>query len=191
MGKKILISWLGITDLKAAGQIPSRPDETIGDGPILGALKTLIFDELHLIHEQEQSIANAYIDWLAESVPVKAVSIKCSLRSPIDFGDIHRVMDGYLEKLSIKQTGLDISIHLSPGIPSMMAVSMLLGKTKYHTRFVQSTREKGGEFVDIPFDISAEYIPQLVKNADKKLTELSYSEAPLYAAVSDIITQNP
>ncbi len=191
MGKKILISWLGITDLKAAGQIPSRPDETIGDGPILGALKTLIFDELHLIHEQEQSIADAYIDWLAESVPVKAVSIKCSLRSPIDFGDIHRVMDGYLEKLSIKQTGLDISIHLSPGTPSMMAVSMLLGKTKYHTRFVQSTREKGGEFVDIPFDISAEYIPQLVKNADKKLTELSYSEAPLYAAFSDIITQNP
>lgn len=55
MGKKILISWLGITDLKAAGQIPSRPDEIIADGPILGALKTLAFDELHLIHEQEQS----------------------------------------------------------------------------------------------------------------------------------------
>jgi len=45
--------------------------------------------------------------------------------------------------------------------------------------------------LSIPFDISAEYIPQLVKNADKKLTELSYSEAPLSAAFSDIITQNP
>ena len=29
MGKKILISWLGTTDLKAANQIPSRPDEII------------------------------------------------------------------------------------------------------------------------------------------------------------------
>ncbi|TRZ69279.1 MAG: hypothetical protein D4R98_00375 [Comamonadaceae bacterium] len=71
-------------------------------------------------------------------------------------------MDSYLEKLTTNKPRLDISIHLSPGTPSMTAVSILLGKTKYHTRFVQSTREKGGEFVIIPFDISAEYIPQLV-----------------------------
>lgn len=191
MGKKILISWLGITDLKAAGQISSRADEIIGDGPILGALKTLTFDELHLLHGQEQSKANAYVSWLSGFVTIKAIPIKCSLRSPIDFGDIHRVMDGYLEKLTVRDPRLDISIHLSPGTPSMTAVSILLGKTKYNTRFVQSTKENGGEFVTIPFDISAEYIPQLVKNADKKLTELSYSEAPLSAAFSDIITQNP
>jgi transcriptional regulator with PAS, ATPase and Fis domain len=191
MDKKILISWLGIADLKAAGQIPSRPDEIIGDGPILGALKTLTFDELHLIHEQEPSKTDAYVNWLSGFVTIKVIPIKCSLRSPIDFGDIHGVIDGYLEKLTAKEPDLDLSIHLSPGTPSMTAVSILLGKTKYNTRFVQSTKEKGGEFVTIPFDISAEYIPQLVKNADKKLTELSYSEAPLSAAFSDIITQNP
>lgn len=191
MSKKILISWLGIADLRAAGQIPSRPDETIGDGPILGALNKLTFDELHLLHDQEKSKADAYIDWLAEHTNIIVVLNKCSLRSPIDFGDIHRVMDGYLEKLTTKEPGLDISIHLSPGTPSMTAVSILLGKTKYNTRFVQSTKERGGEFVTIPFDISAEYIPQLVKSADKRLTELSYSEAPLSAAFSDIITQNP
>ncbi|MDP1666263.1 MAG: sigma-54 dependent transcriptional regulator [Methylobacter sp.] len=191
MGKKILISWLGITDLKAAGQVPSRADEVIGEGPILGALKTLAFDELHLIYEQEQSKADAYVNWLAEFAAIKTVLNKCSLRSPIDFGDIHRVMDGYLDKLTAKESRLDISIHLSPGTPSMTAVSILLGKTRYNTRFVQSTKEKGGEFVTIPFDICAEYIPQLVKNADKKLTELSYSKAPLSAAFSDIITQNP
>ncbi len=191
MGKKILISWLGNTDLKAASQFPSRLDEIIGEGPILGALKKLVFDELHLIHEQEPCKVNAYVDWLSEYATIKVVLIKCTLRSPIDFGDIHRVVDGYLQKLTAKEPGLDISIHLSPGTPSMTAVSILLGKTKYNTRFVQSTKEKGGEFVTIPFDISAEYIPQLVKSADKKLTELSYSEAPLSAAFSDIITQNP
>ena len=191
MGKKILISWLGNTDLKAAGQFPSRLDEIIGEGPILGALKKLVFDELHLIHEQEQCKVNAYVDWLSEYATIKVVLIKCTLRSPIDFGDIHRVVDDYLQQLTAKEPGLDISIHLSPGTPSMTAVSILLGKTKYNTRFVQSTKEKGGEFVTIPFDISAEYIPRLVKSADKKLTELSYSEAPLSAAFSDIITQNP
>jgi len=191
MGKKILISWLGITDLKAAGQIPSQAGEIIGDGPLLGALKTLAFDELHLIHDQEQAKADGYIDWLSRYAAIKTVTVKCSLRSPIDFGDIHRVMDSYLEKLTAKKPGLDISIHLSPGTPSMTAVSILLGKTKYNTRFVQATKEKGGEFVAIPFDIAAEYIPQLVKNADKKLTELSCAEAPLSVAFSDIITQNP
>lgn len=33
-------------------------------------------------------------------------------------------MDGHLEKLSAMQTGLDISIHLSPGTPSLTAVSI-------------------------------------------------------------------
>ena len=135
--------------------------------------------------------ADAYVRWLAGLSEIKVVLNKCTLRSPIDFGDIHRAMDGYLEKLTTTQPLVDISIHLSPGTPSMTAVSILLGKTKYNTRFVQSTKERGGEFVTIPFDISAEFIPQLVKKADKKLTELSYSEAPLSAAFSDIITQNP
>lgn len=191
MGKKVLVSWLGITDLKAAGQIPSRADEIVGDGPILGALKNLTFEELHLLHDQDKAKADAYMAWLSKYVNVKVLLVQCRLSSPIDFADIHRIVDGYLKKLTLQESSLDISIHLSPGTPSMAAVSILLGKTKYNTRFVQSTRDKGGEFVTIPFDISAEYIPQLVKSADIKLTELSCSEAPLSAEFSDIISQNP
>ena len=41
--KQILISWLGITDLKAGGQISTRFDEIVGEGPILGALKKIMF----------------------------------------------------------------------------------------------------------------------------------------------------
>ena len=51
--KQILISWLGITDLKAGGQISTRFDEIVGEGPILGALKKIMFAELHLLHDQE------------------------------------------------------------------------------------------------------------------------------------------
>lgn len=191
MNRKILLSWLGIADLKAAGQFPIRPDEDCGDGPILGALKKLNFDELHLLHDQDKAKAGAFINWLSQQTKIDAKAIACHLRSPIDFGDIYRAMDGYIEKLTRANNNLDISIHLSPGTPSMTAVSILLGKTKYNTRFVQSTKEKGGEFVTIPFDISAEFVPQIIKNADNKLAELSFSEAPLSAAFSDIITQNP
>ena len=71
MGKKILISWLGTTDLKAANQIPSRPDEIIDEGPILGAIKTLTFDELHILHDQQQTKADAYARWLAGLLVIK------------------------------------------------------------------------------------------------------------------------
>ncbi len=61
----------------------------------------------------------------------------------------------------------------------MTAVSILLGKTKYNTRFVQSTKERGGEFVTIPFDSSVEFIPQLVKKADKKINTIVLLISPL------------
>jgi transcriptional regulator with PAS, ATPase and Fis domain len=191
MNKIVLISWLGITDLKAADLISLKPNEEIGHGPILGALKKLSFDELHLIHEQEKTKVDAYISWLKYHTDIKVIAIKCSLRSPIDFGDIYHAMDRHLSQLTTNNPDLDISIHLSPGTPAMASVSVLLGKARYNTRFVRSTKEHGGEFVTIPFDISAEYIPQLIKKADKKLTQLASSKAPLSAAFDDIITQNP
>ncbi|MDX8126448.1 sigma 54-interacting transcriptional regulator [Methylomonas sp. OY6] len=191
MSKQILLSWLGIADLKAAGLLPNNAEEPIGDGPILGALKTLSFDELHLLHNQAPQKVAAYLDWLTQINTIKILSIPCSLRSPIDFGDIHQAVDGYLQKMISENPRLDISIHLSPGTPSMTAVSILLGKTKYNTRFVQSTKGNGGEFVTIPFDISAEFVPRIVKRADQKLSELALDHAPTSAAFSDIITQNP
>ena len=126
LGKKILISWLGIADLKAAGQIPSRTDEIVGEGPILGALKTLTFDELHLVHEQEQSKADAYVSWLSEFATINVVLNKCTLRSPIDFGDIHRVMDSYLEKLTTNEPCCPIQKHLYP--PLFLTSSLRIQK---------------------------------------------------------------
>ncbi len=191
MTQQILVSWLGIADLRAAGLLPNNAEDTPGDGPILGALKNLKFDELHLLHDHDKQKVVAYVAWLESFAAIKVITVPCSLRSPIDFGDIHHAVDGYLHQLTSDNPGREISIHLSPGTPSMTAVSILLGKTKYNTRFVQSTKERGGEFVTIPFDISAEYIPQMVKRADKKLTELLSDRTPKTAAFSDIMTQNP
>lgn len=74
MSKQILVSWLGITDLKAAKQLPQPTTETIGNGPILGALTTLRFDELHLLHDQEDSKVKGYLEWLAGHTDIKVVA---------------------------------------------------------------------------------------------------------------------
>ena len=75
MGKKILVSWLGITDLKAAGQAVTRTDENIDAGPILGAIKNLNFDELHILHDQERSKTEAYVTWLSGFSAIKVILI--------------------------------------------------------------------------------------------------------------------
>ena len=41
MNNRILVSWLGYTDIKASRQASITENESIGDGPILGALKSL------------------------------------------------------------------------------------------------------------------------------------------------------
>lgn len=130
MGKKILVSWLGITDLKAANLMDIRPEEAIGHGPILGALKTLCFDELHLLFDQKQAIAQAYSEWLVEKHNIKTVLVKAKLRTPIDFGDIYHALDKHLQTIVETNPTIDISLHLSPGTPSMAAVSILLGKNQ-------------------------------------------------------------
>jgi hypothetical protein len=66
MRLKILVSWLGIADLKAAGLMPNNAEESTGDGPILGALRNLSFDELHLLHNYDQPKFRTYVEWLTQ-----------------------------------------------------------------------------------------------------------------------------
>jgi transcriptional regulator with PAS, ATPase and Fis domain len=66
-------------------------------------------------------------------------------------------------------------------------VWILLGKTKHQVTFYQSTLEQGVQQVDIPFEISAEFVP----NSDQKLTKLATGQVQANAAFNDIVTQNP
>src|SRR5690606_33894330 len=84
----------------------------------------------------------------------------------------------------------DITFLLSPGKPALQAVWILLDKTRYNTKFYQSTLEQGVQEVNIPFDIAAEYIPPRLPD-DEKLAQLTVGQVPVDAAFDDIITQNP
>lgn len=187
--KKILLCWLGNNDLKAAGLLPKdQSDRSVG--PIAEALQNMSFDQLHLLCNQKGEAIEGYQKWLGERNDIEILSKDISLSSPIHFGDIYSAVDSYLTVL-LSVENQEVTIHLSPGTPAMTAVSILLGKTKYDTKFIQSSKSKGAEYVDIPFNISAEFIPLASKSQDKKLVKLSAGEAPVNAEFSDIITQNP
>jgi transcriptional regulator with GAF, ATPase, and Fis domain len=69
----------------------------------------------------------------------------------------------------------------------MAAVWIILGKTRYAAELIESSKRHGVQTASVPFDISAELIPDLLRVADKKLTELSQGSAPESARFGDII----
>ena len=81
----------------------------------------------------------------------------------------------------------NLTIHLTPGTPAMQAVWIILARTRTSARLIQSSAQEGVQEADIPFDIAAEFIPDLVSAADKRRREQSGERAPEAAGFGDIL----
>ncbi len=183
---KTLVSWIGGNDLKATGNSGADGQEL---GPIAATLKAQAFDTVELLYNYQEDEVKSYLAWLQKqiSTPIHAHAI--SLSSPVNFGEIYVHANQQLSRLSTE--GGMLSILLSPGTPAMQAVWILLGKTRYPCQFYQSSLEQGVQPVDIPFELSAEYLPA-AKNIDNaKITQLAEASAPINAAFDNIVTRNP
>jgi transcriptional regulator with PAS, ATPase and Fis domain len=178
---RILISWIGGNDLKAMeGGTP---------GPIAATLEKASFDAVELLYNYPEKQVQAYLFWLKArtTVPLQEYAVK--LNSPVDFGEIYQQAEKHLAR--INAASKELSILLSPGTPAMQAVWILLGKTRYPCRFYQASIEQGVQEVDIPFDLSAEYIPAVRDLNSVKISQLAVTEVPVDAAFDNIITRNP
>ena len=60
----------------------------------------------------------------------------------------------------------------------MSAVWVLISQTRYPAKLVETSKEKGFQFTSIPFSISAEYLPDIIKERDKDLIRFSLGLAP-------------
>ena len=83
--------------------------------------------------------------------------------------------------------GLDLTFHLSPGTPAMAAVWIILAKTRFPATLIESSKEHGSRIASVPFDISADFIPDLLRGPDQRLENLSGGPAPEAPEFSDII----
>lgn len=178
---RVLISWIGGNDLKALdGQ---------SLGPIAATIEASTFDIVELLYNYPEEQVQHYLAWLAERVNSSIQAHAVKLSSPVNFGEIYQEADKHLAEL--KSGAIELSILLSPGTPAMQAVWILLGKTRYPCRFYQSSVEQGVQEVDIPFNLSAEYIPAARELNSSKLSLLAATEVPIDAAFDNIITRNP
>ena len=167
------MSWVGNADRSAA-------DRAVGNdvGPIAQSVEARDFDALELFSNFSEEETAPYLEWLRNRTDA---AIKCryaTLSSPIHFADIYSFVTEQIgDILSVLGDDTRLTFHLSPGTPAMQAVWIIVAKTKFAAELLQSSRESGVETAQIPFDIAAEFVPQVLKRSDGQIGQLAAGKA--------------
>jgi len=180
---KLLISWIGATDLRAA-----NGDTNAGIGPIGQASMAQRYDKIALFSNFAKAENDGYVQWLSGKESAGAITLhSTSLSSPTNYGEIYSAAVKVVSLL-LQEHGTDteITFHLSPGTPAMAAVWIILSKTRFPAALIESSAAHGVRPVSIPFDISAEFIPDLLRKPDRELSRLAAGipqEAPEFSSI--------
>jgi len=179
----VLISWIGHTDLRAmaAEQSPAVQKKIGavvgamsplqgGKGPVRTLVEAESFDRIFLLSNYPKDITQLYRAWLGREAEVRHTS----LANPTDYGEIFAAVDAEMRAITktLDSKKYELSILLSPGTPAMAAIWVLLGKTKYPARFYQTYDNKTW-ITDIPFDLTVDFVPELLRGADSALQHLA------------------
>jgi DNA-binding NtrC family response regulator len=181
--RKVLVSWVGKTDLRA----PTESDQ-IGVGPIAQALNARSFDEAFLLSDYDERTVAPYVKWLRGRTGARIEVLQEKLSGPTQFGEIHEAAVRAVERaLGERPRETALAFHLSPGTPAMAAVWILLGKTRFPAELIESSKDHGVRTASVPFDISADFIPDLLREQDERLRQGSAAEPPEAPEFADII----
>ena len=183
----ILVSWLGQTDLNAAAG-----EERAGLGPVGQAVTERSFDLIVLLSNYPKAASANYVTWIEGHTRAAVELNLIELSSPTNFGEIYKTVTEKVSALLAKHGDTTrLTFHLSPGTPAMSAVWIIVAKTRYGAELIESSRQQGVRTANVPFDISAEFVPEVYRRADQDLARLSagaLEEAPEF---SDIIHRSP
>ncbi|ATB26895.1 sigma-54 interaction domain-containing protein [Melittangium boletus] len=157
-------------------------------GPIAQALTVRSFDEAFLLSDYDDKVVQPYMKWLKGRCSTQIEVVPEKLSGPTQFGEIYEAAVRGIERaLGDRRRETALSFYLSPGTPAMAAVWIILGKTRFPAELIESSREHGVRTASVPFDISAEFLPDLLREQDERLRLVSPGEAPLAPEFSDII----
>ena len=181
--RRILLAWIGTTDLRAPTE-----QQVVGVGPIAQALTTRTFDEAYLLSDHPPARVEPFHAWLQAHTPTAVTIVVAKLTGPTHFGEIYEAARRTAELVSSDPAKpATLTFHLSPGTPAMAAVWIILAKTRFPAELIESSRDHGVRAASVPFDISADFIPDLLAERDQRLR--AQSAAPSIAApeFADII----
>ncbi len=180
--EKVLASWVGRTDLRARTET-----EVVGIGPIAQALDAREFNRVILLHDYPKAEVKPFATWLETRTAAKICLHHEPLPGPTDFGEIYKAVVRSVSSALGDGTGaIELSFHLSPGTPAMAAVWIILAKTRFPAELIESSRQHGVRTASVPFDISVDFIPDLLRGPDERLARLSIGlppDAPEFAVI--------
>ena len=170
----MLVTWIGKTDLRAA-----TASDAIGLGPIAQALTTRFFDDAYLVTDYPDREVRPFLRWLRPQSATALHILNEPLSGPTNFGEIYEVARrACLKALESAGDAAKLTFHLSPGTPAMAAVWVILAKTRFPAELIESSRDHGVQTASVPFDISAEFLPDLLRRPDEELERLSVGPPP-------------
>ncbi len=150
--------------------LKAKADFSEQGGPIRTLLAHESFDEIHLLSNYQSFLAEWFAKWLGGNSKIHQVEIA----NPTDYASIFRAADTVLASVAKEpgEEGAELNIHLSPGSPAMIAIWVLLGKSRYPATFYQ-THDGRAWKTDIPFDLAFDFIPELLHSPDLSLQHLA------------------
>ena len=183
---EILVTWVGHADLRAVEE-----SATAGVGPIAQALDARRFDAAFLLTDHGDEAAT-YVRWLeARSGGTEISLLPEQLTGPTEFGEIYGAAVRACEQALATKRGAALTFHLSPGTPAMAAVWIILAKTRFPAAMIESSREHGVRTASVPFDISADFLPDLLRQPDRELERLSAGLPPDAPEFDAIVHRSP
>ena len=195
--RRLLVCWIGHADLTAMANelseeersrvlttLNARPNPGLQTGPVRTLLAAEPFDEIHFLSNYQPFLAEWFVKWLGVSAEVHQVEIT----APTDYASIFRAVDNTLASITRRSGRQDnaLCIHLSPGSPSMTAIWVLLGKTRYPATFYQTHDGRAWE-TDIPFDLAVDFVPELLQSPDLSFQHLAARSPQEIAGFSHIL----
>lgn len=182
-GQSWLFSWIGETDHQCAEG--TRGKEL---GPIASAMKEHTrFERVCLLTNYPFERSKAYTDWLEHETGYSDVNLyQVDLSSPIHYGQIYENVSAELSRARLPRDDVQLTFHLSPGTPAMAAIWIILAKTRFPARLIQTSKEKGLETVDFFFDLASDFLPEFLKRSDDRigrLTGVPLDDAPAFGKI--------
>ncbi|MBU1619359.1 MAG: sigma-54 dependent transcriptional regulator [Gammaproteobacteria bacterium] len=175
-----LLTWLGNKDIENM-----KLEQNAAIAAL--ALKSVVpFDKIVILANHFEAHWEPFERFLKKRLAVAGrpqadISVQMAhIESPIDYPSIAKVTEKWISKLSAEADTL--SINLTSGTPAMTTLSVLIGKAKANTVFVQTTPLNEVSTVEIPLDFGKEYL----RSAAKQMAQGAASSPRLDLAFSDL-----
>lgn len=117
------------------------------------------------------------------SITYKHISLS---KGPANHSEIYESIEPILRGI-FEESGIEMTYFISPGTSQMASIWLVMGKTKYPGKFVQSSTQTGVEDVEIPFDLAADYLPDLKKTLDEEINRIAAGGLPVDPAFENFI----